>query len=108
LFSDFGSEEKFKELWTRFKTCEVEYVKCNLFDLDEVKSLLTKTTGDTPFFFYSNIFATDYTIINFTLEEITKKYNDFLDAIFSAYPTAITNGSTQLGDWVEYTAKDRH
>jgi hypothetical protein len=45
-------------------------------------------------------------MINFTLEEITKKYNDFLDAIFSAYPTAITNGSTPLGDWVEYTAKD--
>ncbi len=41
------------------------------------------------------------------LEEITKKYNDFLDAIFAAYPTAITNGGTQLGDWVEYTSKDR-
>ena len=107
LFSDFGSEEQFKELWNRFKTCDVEYVKCNLFELGEVKNLLANTVGDTPFFFYSNIFATDYTMINFTLEEITKKYHDFLDAIFSAYPTAITNGSTPLGDWVEYTSKDR-
>jgi hypothetical protein len=107
LFSDFGSEEKFKELWDRFRTCEAVYIKCNLFELNEVKNLLSNTKDETPFFFYSNIFATDYTLLNFTLEEITKKYNDFLSSIFEAYPTAITNGSNQLGDWVEYTAKDR-
>ena len=103
LFDDFGGEDKFKELWNRFKTCEAEYVECNLFELDQVKELLSKTVIDTPFFFYSNIFATDYTMVNFTLVEITKKYKDFLDAIFQAYPTAITNGSTPLGEWVEYT-----
>ena len=69
--------------------------------------LLRKTKIDTPFFFYSNIFATDYTLVSFTLEDIIKKYHEFLDIIFEAYPTAITNGSTPLGDWVEYTANYR-
>jgi hypothetical protein len=107
LFDDFGGEDKFKELWSRFKNCDAEYVKCNLFEIDQVRDLLTKTKVDTPFFFYSNIFATDYTLINFTLYEITNKYNAFLDTIFNAYPAAITNGSTQLGDWVEYTISTR-
>jgi hypothetical protein len=107
LFDDFGGEEHFKELWNKFRACEAEFVQCNLFELDQVEELLTKAKGDTPFFFYSNIFATDYTLINFTLEEITKKYNDFLDIIFTAYSKAITNGSTQLGDWVEYTLTNR-
>ena len=107
LFDDFGGEDKFKELWNRFKTCDVEYIKCNLFELSQVTDLLRKTKIDTPFFFYSNIFATDYTLVSFTLEDIIKKYHEFLDIIFEAYPTAITNGSTPLGDWVEYTANYR-
>ena len=105
LFHDFGGEENFKVLWNRFKKCDVEYVVCDLFDLDQVKNLLIKTEGNIPFFYYSNIFATDYTLINFTLKEIANHHNQFLKLIFDTYPGALTHGCNEFGEWVNSPLK---
>ena len=106
LFDDFEGEEEFKRLWNKFKNCEVEYIPCNLFDLDQVKILLTHTAGNKPFFYYSNIFATDYTVLNFTLDEVREYHKKFLGTIFSAYNKGITHGCNELGAWVDYNSKN--
>ena len=101
LFNDFGGEEKFKILWNKFRSCEAEFVQCNLFDIEQVKSLLTRTVGDRPFFYYSNIFATDYTVINFSLDEIKEYHHKFLNTIFSTYTNGLTHGCNELGNWID-------
>jgi hypothetical protein len=105
LFHDFGGEENFKVLWNRFKECEAEYIVCDLFDLEQVKNLIAKTKGNVPFFYYSNIFATDYTVINFTLKEITDHHTAFLQLIFDAYPDGLTHGCNEFGEWVNSPLK---
>ena len=101
LFNDFDDEATFKILWDKFKECEVEYVPCDLFDIEQVKSLLTRTAGDIPFFYYSNIFATDYTLINFSLDEVKEYHLKFLRTIFESHSKALTHGCNELGKYFD-------
>lgn len=101
LFHDFGGEDKFKILWHRFKLCEAEFVLCDLFDADQLNTLLNHTVDNTPFFYYSNIFATDYTLANLTLDEAKIQYEQFLTTIFNRYPNAIAHGCNELGIWID-------
>jgi len=100
LFDDFGGKAKFKELWNKFKQCDAEFVLCNLFDADQADSLIARTDGDIPFVYYSNIFSTDYTLVDFTLEEVKAYYDEFIAKIFRKYPKAITHGCNEEGIWV--------
>lgn len=104
LFEDFGGEENFKLLWNKFKNCQAEFVLCNLFDSAQVDSLLSHTSGDAPFVYYSNIFSTDYTLVDFSLEQVKEYYDSFVDKIFEKYPLATTHGCNEEGTWVCRTA----
>jgi hypothetical protein len=84
LFDDFGGKAKFKELWNKFKQCDAEFVLCNLFDADQADSLIARTEGDIPFVYYSNIFSTDYTLVDFTLEEVKAYYDEFIAKILKS------------------------
>ena len=103
LLHDFDGEENFKNLWNKFKNSSVEFIVCDLFDLDQVKNLLSQANNTVPFFYYSNIFATDYTIINFTLDEIAEHHNNFLNLIFEFYPETTAYGCNELGEWIRTT-----
>jgi hypothetical protein len=99
MFKDFGSEENFKNLWDKFKKSDAVFVQGSLFNTTWLKSLLTHYLANKPFFYYSNIFATDFISMMFSLEEIDNKYKEFLDTIYQVYPNALTNGCDPKGIW---------
>jgi hypothetical protein len=100
LFEDFGGEAEFKKLWQKFKTCEAVFVTCDLFREGQVQNLLDAITGDRPFFYYSNIFATDFIILSFKLSEIQGQHKSLIDRIFEKHPNAITYGTDEIGKWI--------
>ena len=100
LFTDFGNEENFIKLWTQFKNCEVHFVNLNLFNLDKVREFLANYHSKLPFFYYSNIFATDYTILNYSLQDINNYHTLFLNTIKNHFSNSITHGSDPLGKWI--------
>jgi MoaA/NifB/PqqE/SkfB family radical SAM enzyme len=99
LFREFGGEDTFKELWARFKSSNVQFVSCNLFELDQVKSLLHRADRDEVFFYYSNIFATDVTTTIYNLDNVKIIYQDFISLIYKYFPEAKTFGTDPLGVW---------
>jgi hypothetical protein len=100
LFRDFGSEEKFKKLWNLFKSSDAEFIKCNLFDPDQQTKVLSAVTTPRPVFYYSNIFATDFTMVMFTREEAEEKYREFISRIKNQYPESIMYGCDTTGKWL--------
>jgi hypothetical protein len=100
LFRDFGGEEKFKKLWNLFRSSEAEFIKCNLFDMDQLSVVLSAITTTKPFFYYSNIFATDFTMIMFTQEEAEEIYSKFKSAVKTQYPLSLMYGCNITGKWV--------
>ena len=97
LFDEFENEDTFAALWQRFKNSTVEFVQCDLFDLDTVTDLSKKISGNT-LFYYSNIFATDFQIKRKSLAEITTSYNNIID-IFNQ-PDIVLYGTNPVGEWV--------
>ena len=100
LYQEFGGEEIFKDLWNKFKKSDVTFLICNLFDEDQFKNLLSLAEGDDPFVYYSNIFSTDFTSMNFSVSELEREYSKFLNTIKTTYPKASTFGCDTLGNWV--------
>jgi hypothetical protein len=101
LYQEFGSEDKFKELWQRFRESSAEFIVVDLFDNDQFENLLTLANGAIrPLFYYSNIFSTDFTSMKFSTEELRDAYDKFLNSIEIAYPKATTFGSNVLGKWI--------
>jgi len=99
LFEEFGGEDNFKELWARFKASRVEFTNCNLFEIDQIKSLLHRADRDEVFFYYSNIFATDVTTTLYNLDTVNTKYQEFIALIYKYFPEAKTFGTDPMGDW---------
>jgi hypothetical protein len=97
LFNEFGGEEEFLKLWTRFKSSEVEFVVTNLYDELELKSLSGRCSG-TTLFYYSNIFATDLMIKIMSLEE-TRSAHDRAVAVFKERGDVILYGTNFLSEW---------
>jgi hypothetical protein len=100
LFDDFGGEDKFKELWRKFKSCKAEFVLCDLYDRNQVDALLDKAQGTNPFVYYSNIFATDFTLTFYTLEYVQLYHKGLVEDVFGKYPKAITHGTDGVGHWM--------
>jgi hypothetical protein len=101
LHEAFGGEEKFKELWNKFRLSHAEFVVVDLFDKEQFKNLLELGNSVTrPFFYYSNIFSTDFTSMKFSLEDLDNEFNNFLNSIETRYPKATTFGSNSLGKWI--------
>jgi hypothetical protein len=100
LFRDFGGEEKFKKLWNIFRSSKAEFIKCNLFDNNDLTSVLSNVTTTRPLFYYSNIFATDFTMVMFTREEADEKYRDFISTVKTQYPDSLMYGCDITGKWV--------
>jgi len=100
LFNDFGGEEQFKTLWTKFKSCNAEFVLCDLYNPQEVELLLSKVPKtSTPFIYYSNIFSTDFTLIYRTADYVESYREEIINFIIEQYPTSITHGTNVNGTW---------
>ena len=101
MFKDFGGEEQFKTLWTKFKSCNAEFVLCDLYEPEQVESLLDRIPKKSkPFIYYSNIFSTDFTLIYRTAEYVEKYRDEIINYIDEHYPNAITHGTNINGTWV--------
>ena len=101
LFDDFGGEEQFKNLWLKFKSCKAEFTLCDLYNPEEVESLLDRIQKkSTPFIYYSNIFSTDFTLIYRTADYVENYRKGIIEYISEHYPTAITHGTNINGTWV--------
>jgi hypothetical protein len=98
LFSDFKNETHFKELWKRFAQSDATFINCDIFDINQLIDLIS-VDANQPLFYYSNIFSTDYTIVNHTLDEVTAYYEKAASLITERYPSAITYGANPLGEW---------
>jgi pyruvate-formate lyase-activating enzyme len=99
LHRQFGGEEHFKELWLRFKECDIKFAQCNLYDPESVKKLLVQSQHEEVFFYYSNIFSTDFIFVDHTIEEVTKLYNTFKKTVIDRFQIATLFGTDEVGKW---------
>jgi hypothetical protein len=97
LFDEFGGEEEFVKLWTRFRNSDVEFLVTNLYDEAELTKLSTQCSGKT-LFYYSNIFATDLMIKIMSLEE-TSSAHDRACNIFKQRGNVVLYGTNFLCEW---------
>ena len=97
LLNEFGGEQEFIKLWTKFRQSEVEFIVTNLYDEASLLSLSKRCTGIT-LFYYSNIFATDLMIKIMSLEE-TNSAHDRAVAIFKEQGNVILYGTNFLSEW---------
>lgn len=98
LHTEFGGEENFIKLWTRFRESDVEFVVSNLYEVTALESLSTKCSGKT-LFYYSNIFATDLMVKIMSLEEISAAHQ-LAQTVFKKCDTITLYGTNFLGEWV--------
>jgi hypothetical protein len=101
LYDEFGGEEEFKKLWTRFRESTVEFVVADLYNVESIESLRSHCTGKT-LFYYSNIFATDLMVKIMSLEEIESAHGNAID-VFKAAGNTIMYGTNYLGEWIAVT-----
>jgi hypothetical protein len=99
LYDDFGGEEGFKSLWRLFRSAKARFVKCDLFNSCDVRELMSKTKATRPFFYYSNIFSTIFTLSTLSREEAEERYTRFKSIVMSRFPTAIMHGADVSGAW---------
>jgi hypothetical protein len=99
LHKQFGGEENFKELWGRFKECDVVFVQTNLYSTDEIKKLLNRSQHEEVFFYYSNIFSTDQLFVENTIEEVKQLYANFKNTVIDRFQQATLFGTDELGKW---------
>lgn len=103
LFKEFGGEEQFKKLWRMFKASNATFVKIDLFNQQELVNLLHLTNDKSIFFNFSNIFATDFTLLNNTIKEVDDIYNDFIKRVKKKFDSVILYGSSPDGKWQTIT-----
>lgn len=106
LFKEFGGEEQFKKLWRTFKLSNVVFRETNLFNQQELINLLNLTNDKSIFFNFSNIFATDFTLLNNTIKEVNNIHQNFLAEVKKKFTNVILYGSSPDGKW--QTITDRH
>lgn len=99
LFKEFGGEVQFKKLWNLFKESEATFVKVDLFNPEEISNLLNLSNSDYVFFNFSNIFATDFTLLNHTIAEVDIIYYNFLLQVENKFRKFILYGSDPTGTW---------
>ena len=99
LFDDFGGEEGFKRLWHLFRSANARFFKCDLFDSCDVRELMSKTNAIRPFFYYSNIFSTNFTLTAFSREEAEARYRRFKSIVKNKFPAVIMHGADVSGRW---------
>ena len=99
LFKEFGGEEQFKKLWRIFKLSNTTFVKIDLFDKEELTELINLTNDKSIFFNFSNIFATDFTLLNNTIKEVNEIYQNFLAQVKNKFTNVILYGSSPDGKW---------
>lgn len=100
LYQDFKGKENFLKLWNIFKKSDVEYIQANLYDIEQVKTMLSSTRCRIPLIYYSNIFATDYTIVNYSLEEVKSYHSLFLETVKNEFTDSIVYGADPFGSWL--------
>lgn len=99
LFGDFGGEEDFKRLWHLFRSANARFFKCDLFNSCDVRELTSKTNAMRPFFYYSNIFSTIFTLTSFSREEAEERYSGFKSIVKTRFPDVIMLGADVAGRW---------
>ncbi len=103
LFKEFGGEEQFKKLWRTFKLSNATFVKIDLFNKEELTHLINLTNANSIFFNFSNIFATDFTLLNNTIKEVDEIYHNFLKQVQKKFTNVILYGSSPDGRWQTLT-----
>lgn len=88
---------QFDDLWQKFKKAETEYIRCNLFDREDLLNLSKIKSNGKIFFFYSNIFYNDFVIFHYSLEEIEKKRKDFMNTLNVMNYEIIFEGCDAMG-----------
>jgi hypothetical protein len=99
LFKEFGGKEQFKKLWNLFRQSEATFVRVDLFNSEEIKNLLNLSSSEYVFFNFSNIFATDFTLLNHTIAEVDIIYYNFLLQVENKFNKFILYGSDPTGTW---------
>lgn len=99
LFEQFGGEEDFKRRWHLFRSANAKFVRCDLFNDCDVDELMSKTNAARPFFYYSNIFSTNFTLMAFSREEADKRYRRFMSIVKERFPNVIMHGADIAGQW---------
>ena len=103
LFKEFGGEEQFKNLWRTFKLSNATFVKIDLFNKEQLTHLINLTNDNSIFFNFSNIFATDFTLLNNTIKEVDDIYQNFLTQVKNKFTNIILYGSSPDGRWQTLT-----
>lgn len=99
LYDGFGGKDKFKELWTKFKTSDVTFNQCNLLDENQVKLLIRENLTGKGFFYFSNIFATDPLIYTIPFKKIQDSFQKF-NNILKLFSPIQLHGTDPLGHWI--------
>jgi hypothetical protein len=99
LFKEFGGKDQFKKLWSLFRQSETTFVRVDLFNPEEITKLLNLSNSEYVFFNFSNIFATDFTLLNHTIAEVDIIYYNFLLQVENKFSKFILYGSDPTGTW---------
>lgn len=99
LLREFGGENRFRQLWRRFRSISTRFSVCDLFDHDAVLELVSASRAEMPFFYYSNVFSTTFTLAKFSRFEAEERYRRFKDVIMTKFPKAILHGADVAGRW---------
>ncbi len=99
LVREFGGEDRFKQLWGRFRSASVRFAVCDLFDPFEVEALVADSSAESPFFYYSNIFSTNFTLTRFSREEAEERYRRFKAVVMARFKRVILHGADVAGRW---------
>lgn len=99
LYQDLGGKSEFQRLWNLFKTSETKFIKTDILNPTDLENLLLESKTKLAFFNFSNIFATDFTLLDYTIAEIEKKYDNFLHAVSKAFIQYTLYGSNIDGNW---------
>lgn len=89
----------FDVLWNKFKKTEVKYIKCNLFNQDDVNKLFKLNIKNKIFFFYSNIFYNDFIILTSNRQEIEEKRKNFIRSLSNFNSEIFLEGCDAFGNW---------
>lgn len=99
LLREFGGEDRFTQLWRRFRSASVRFAACDLFDSDDVEALILASCASAPFFYYSNIFSTNFTLARFSREQADENYRCFKETVTRRFPKVILHGADVAGRW---------
>ncbi|WP_128080087.1 hypothetical protein [Roseicella frigidaeris] len=99
LLREFGGEDRFKQLWRRFRSASVQFAPCDLFHPADVKALISASPAKAPFFYYSNIFSTNFTLARFSREQAEESYRHFKLSVTTRFPKVIMYGADVSGRW---------